>query len=96
MGPPPGTERPRKSRREGSGGGEEEGVRRAYVLGEDGKLRAARVRTGITDGSWTEVTGGLREGDRVATGRIAAEEKATATGAGGSPFMPGPQRRSWR
>ena len=97
MGPPPGAmERARKGRREGGGaGGGEEGARRAYVLGADGKLRAARVRTGITDGSWTEVTEGLREGDLVATGRVTAEEKAKAA-AGGSPFMPGPQRRSWR
>ena len=34
--------------------------------------KAVRVRTGITDGSYTEITEGLKEGERVITGGQAA------------------------
>ena len=70
-------------------------MRSVYVLGDDGALREVRVPTGITDGSWTEALGGLREGVRVVTGRLAAGEEAQPAANGRSPFMPGPPQRRW-
>ena len=53
--------------------------------------RAVRVRTGITDGTSTEITEGLKEGDAVITSvRLAAGETGAAP-AGRSPFG-GPPR----
>ena len=50
-----------------------------------------RVRTGITDGSSTEITEGLKEGDSVITSvKLAAAQAAPAPG-GASPFG-GPRR----
>jgi multidrug efflux pump subunit AcrA (membrane-fusion protein) len=37
------------------------------VIGADDHARAVGVTTGIADDRFTEVTGGLREGDRVIT-----------------------------
>ena len=40
-----------------------------YVLQADKKMKAVTVRTGITDGAFTEiVSGDLKEGDTVVTG----------------------------
>ena len=54
----------------GSGGGRPKGERRPartiYVL-KDGKLQPVQVKTGITDGIYTEVTDGLSENDKVVT-----------------------------
>jgi HlyD family secretion protein len=52
-------------------GGRRGGARdqRVYVLGSDGKMKPVRVRTGITDGAFTEVVSGdLKEGDRIVIG----------------------------
>ncbi|HPR67888.1 MAG TPA: efflux RND transporter periplasmic adaptor subunit [Kiritimatiellia bacterium] len=96
MGPPPGTKEPRPAKRSGGRGREApENMRSVYVLGDDGALREVRVPTGITDGSWTEALGGLREGVRVVTGRLAAGEEAQPAANGRSPFMPGPPQRRW-
>lgn len=47
--------------------------------------RAVRVRTGITDGAYTEVTEGLQEGEPVITSvKLPAAEAASRPGA--SPF----------
>ncbi|KGO98053.1 hypothetical protein N791_03835 [Lysobacter defluvii IMMIB APB-9 = DSM 18482] len=45
------------------------GARRAplYLL-EGGAVRAVMVRVGASDGSWTEVSGALQEGDEVVVG----------------------------
>jgi HlyD family secretion protein len=67
-----------------------------YVLdGSTGALRRTPVLTGITDGTWTEILAGLREGDEVVTGRADATTLpgAGAPKGGGSPFMPGPPPR---
>ena len=54
----------------GSGGGRPKGDRRPartiYVLKDD-KLQPVQVKTGITDGIYTEVTDGLSENDKVVT-----------------------------
>jgi multidrug efflux pump subunit AcrA (membrane-fusion protein) len=52
-----------------------------YFAGSDGKLQRARVRTGITDGSTTEVRGdAIKEGMKViagtATGQSAQSESS--------------------
>jgi HlyD family secretion protein len=52
---------------------------RVYVLGEDGAPRAVSVRTGATDGSYTEVLPGeLREGAAVITGGGPRAQATTA------------------
>ena len=59
-----------------------------YVLGAEGKLQAVRVRTGISDGSMTEVRGNeLKEGMRVIAGTNSAGQAAQTTTS--SPFQQG-------
>ena len=53
--------------------------------------QSLRVRTGITDGSYTEITDGLKEGDRVITTVKLPQAQAPAASAGASPFG-GPPR----
>lgn len=48
---------------------------RVYVLGEDGESEAVTVKTGETDGIYTEIVSGLNEGDKVLT-----ESAVTAAG----------------
>jgi len=48
-------------------------------------LRAVSVKLGISDGTATEVSEGLKEGDAVATGLVTTQVAAAAA-AGGSPF----------
>ena len=45
-----------------------------------------RVKTGISDGAFTEVTDGLQEGDTVITALKVSQAQATAAPAGQSPF----------
>lgn len=97
-GPPPSAdahgERPARPPRPDGSAGSGEGARIVYVLGDNGGLEERHVLLGITDGSWTEVIVGLREGDQVVTGVATADTFAGKTDAGGrSPFMPGPPRR---
>ena len=48
---------------------------RVWVLGSDGKPRAVAVRTGISDGSSTELLGDeLKEGEEVRTARAGSEQ----------------------
>jgi HlyD family secretion protein len=59
-------------------------AQRVFVLGADGQPRAVEVRTGDTNGSQTEVTSdGLKAGDEVITGRLAAEPGKEAARPGG-------------
>jgi HlyD family secretion protein len=63
-----------------------------YILSADGdkpKLEAITVKTGITDGIYTEVLGGLKEGDKVVTGLISGMGSAPA----GSPYGGFPRMR---
>ncbi len=56
-----------------------------YVKGPDGEPKAVRVRVGVSDGTRTVVTGGLKPGQRVIVGQLAVgqtPDNATA-GAGG-------------
>ncbi|MDA8180024.1 MAG: efflux RND transporter periplasmic adaptor subunit [Desulfobacteria bacterium] len=57
---------------------------RVYVVGKDGKLQAVSVKTGVYDGSYTELTeGNLKEGESVVTGEA---PKGGSSRTGGSPF----------
>jgi HlyD family secretion protein len=63
---------------------------------KDGLVSPVKVRTGLSDGSQTEVEGaGLAEGMQVVVGEVTPEAPRLASG-GGSPFAPqmGPARRS--
>jgi HlyD family secretion protein len=55
--------------------------------------KAVRVRTGITDGAYTEVTGGLQEGDVVITSVKLPAAASTPAPAGASPFGGPPRMR---
>jgi HlyD family secretion protein len=63
------------------------------VNDEEGpKLQAVQIKTGISDGVFTEVIGGVKEGDKLVTGVVAND--ATDAQAGSNPFGGGfPRRR---
>jgi len=78
----------------GGGGSQAPAIRTVYLLapaalGEEPAPQAVRVKTGITDGAFTEVTDGLKEGDVVITG---IKYSNAASGAGGSNPFSGPRR----
>ena len=86
-GPPPGgasegasSGSQRMGRRDAGGEGGEHGGQTVFVLLPDGKLKPVHIRTGISDGRYTQVLDGeLKDGDAVITG--AATAKADAAGA---------------
>jgi HlyD family secretion protein len=58
------------------------GGQRVYVLGKDGKPVAVAVKTGVSDGTHTQLAeGDLKEGDAL----VAGETQRKRNGAGGSP-----------
>jgi len=65
-----------------------------YYLDADGKLAVARVKTGINDGSTTEITGKtIKEGMKVIAGTITPTTTAAATStAPATPFQGGQQQ----
>jgi HlyD family secretion protein len=89
------------SGRRGEGGGSRSrsasgkpAARTAYLLvtndGHD-QLRAVTVKTGISDGTSTEVTEGLKEGDKVVTAAVLPNATTPATQS--NPFSPAMPRR---
>ena len=55
---------------------------RVYVLGKDGKPQTVSIKSGVSDGAYTELTGGsLKEGDLLITG----EAPKGSSRSGGSP-----------
>jgi HlyD family secretion protein len=63
------------------------GVRTVYVLAGDQKapqLKPMQIKTGITDGIFTEVTEGLQDGDKVVSG--VAQNDTPSTAAASNPF----------
>ena len=77
----------------GHGRGERAVAHTVYVLageGEDAKLQAVQVKTGISDGISTEVISGLDEGAQVVTGVVSTGSPAAAPASplgGGFPRM---------
>jgi HlyD family secretion protein len=63
-----------------------------YTLDAKEQLQAIRVRTGVTDGTITEVTGkNLTEGMKVIAGTVSATQSAQTTTASSTPFQSGQQ-----
>lgn len=54
--------------------------------GQSPAPQSIRIKTGISDGSYTEVTDGLKEGDSVITGLKMTAAQAAAAPTGTSPF----------
>jgi len=89
-------QRPAGGGRRGGAGGtiaRAQTSRTIYVLatGKDSAdpvLQAVRIRTGISDGTYTEITDGLKEGDTVIIGLKLPQSSAAGSAAGGgaSPF----------
>jgi HlyD family secretion protein len=72
-------------------------VARLWVLSEDGKLSPVRVRTGISDGQRTQVTGeGLREGMQVVIGTSDNGQTTAAASATTNPFQATQQQQQQR
>ena len=101
-----GGDRPRGDRPRGEGrrgGGRDAGARQSahtvYVLKTDADggnptLQPVQIKTGITDGIYTEVLEGLSEGDKVVTGMVSTGAQTTAAtanpfGGGGGGFQRG-------
>lgn len=55
-----------------SGKGRDAAARTVWVVGTDGAARAVPVRVGITDGSFTEIVGGIEPGQEVIVGAAPA------------------------
>jgi len=76
----------------GSGqAGQRRGPSRVWMLDEKGNLKVVFLRTGVTDGQYTEViSGNLKEGDEVIVGLMTATNTTTRTQTmppGGGMFM---------
>jgi HlyD family secretion protein len=65
-----------------------------WVLDDENKPRAVPVTLGLTDGSFTEVTGGgLQEGDRVIVAALSSKKSGTGSQPTASPFGGGGRGR---
>jgi HlyD family secretion protein len=72
----------------GAGGHSGQPIRTIYVLsgeGHNATLKPVQIKTGISDGVFTEVLSGLKEDDKVVTGLAFGDETA---GAARNPFAP--------
>jgi hypothetical protein len=70
------------------------GIRTVYLLAGDAaapQLKAVQIKTGITDGIFTEVISGLNEGDKVVSS--VAQNDAQSSNSTSSPFGGGFPRR---
>ena len=70
----------------GKSRGERSPVRTIYALGEDGKPKPVQVKLGISDGIMTEVTDGLKEGDKIITGTVQAKNDSGGNTTPSNPF----------
>ena len=77
--------------REAVGGGGRKPPQTVYLIDEKQKLRAVEIRTGISDGRFTEVVAGaLEPGQMVVVGLVTARaEGPSGPGASGPPRMGG-------
>ena len=74
------------SGRPGSGGGWGKYKRGLLWLKQGDKIIPVRVKTGISDGSMTEIIGNVKEGDEIITGTVSST--ANKTPAQQNPFAP--------
>ena len=75
-----------EARSEGRGGG----GARLFVLGADGKLSMVPVKTGLTDGQWTEIEGdAVEEGMQAIAGVASADTPSTTNPFAGPQTGPG-------
>jgi HlyD family secretion protein len=82
---PSGTESP------APGGRHKTREQNVWVLGQDGKPRAVAVQTGLTDGTYTEITGGdLKPGDAVIVAAFAKKDTAAQQKSGTARVPRGP------
>ena len=78
----------------GQGGGTRPQFPTVWLMGKDGKMTIALVRTGVSDTSYTEIVRGeVKEGDVVVTGALTATTITQQGGPGGMMFMGGPPGR---
>ncbi len=87
----PGNHQGRRGGRGNHGAGQHSSIHTVYVLvnepsGQEPKLKAVEIKTGITDNINTEVLSGLKEGDQLVTG-LAIPGMNTDSGAK-NPFAP--------
>src|SRR5258706_10475118 len=69
-----------------AGGEQEKKMQTVYILDANKKPQPVQVKTGITDGRYTEVVeGGLKEGQEVIVGNATSKVDSTS-GATNSPF----------
>jgi HlyD family secretion protein len=62
-------------RRKENGKGKEAGGQRVYILGKDGKAAPVRIKTGISNGTFTLLEEGkLNDGDLLVTGESQAKK----------------------
>jgi len=73
---------------EGRHGGNRGHMGLVWVKTVTNKLVPVRVKTGLSDGSYTAVEGSLKEGDEVVTGIINNQTTTTGTQTQQSPFQP--------
>lgn len=70
----------------------ESATKTIWVKKPDGNICPVKVRAGVSDGIYTEVSGEIREGDLVVTGMTNTPDKmatkASGSDTGKSPFMP--------
>ena len=79
-----GAEAESAGKRPGSGKGKEAGGQRVYLLGKDGKPAPVRIKSGVSNGTFTVLEEGeLKEGDLLVTGESQGKK------AGGSATPPG-------
>ena len=79
-----GAEAESAGKRQGNGKGKEAGGQRVYLLGKDGKPVPVRIKSGVSNGTFTVLEeGNLKEGDLLVTGEAQGKK------AGGSATPPG-------
>jgi HlyD family secretion protein len=78
----------RASRRGGAGGARNSNFGSLYYLDDNGKLAVVHVRTGINDGTTTEITGKtIKEGMKVIAGTVNPTAVTQTTTTAASPFQ---------
>ena len=78
----------------GGNGNRPHGTRAAHTVyvaakengAKDVSAKPTQIRTGISDGVFTEVTDGLKEGDEVITGQTLTSAAAAAANQSSNPF----------